>query len=89
MNDQAYLNRNYFLALKAAAAASPAEACLKFGVTMEMAQKVAEMSLSEIDALSQCDRVLFKPVLEPGAFMTIAGVQSPGAREILMGLAKH
>lgn len=88
-NDQTYLNRTYFLALKAAAAASPAQACARFGVDVETAESVAKMTLEQIDNISKSEQVLFKPVLAPGVFMRIVGVKSPQDRQILLGLASH
>lgn len=86
MNDQTYLNQLYLLALRAAAAASPEETCLNFGVDLGFARWAAGLSLHEIENLATSDHVLFRPAHDLVFFRRVAAV-SPANRNILLALA--
>ena len=84
--DEQKLNRTYFTALRAAAARSVPEACAKFSITPQLAERVSCMTMDEIDRLSLSDMVMFKPVMEPNQFMKIAGVEDAKMRAVLSRL---
>lgn len=84
--DAQKLNRTYFTALRAAAARSIPEACAKFSIPPQVAERVSCMTMDEIDRLSLSNMVMFKPVIEPNQFMKIVGVEDAKMRAILSRL---
>jgi len=82
MNDTTYLNRMYLHCLRAAAAASPEAACLKFGVDLNFAQWAAALSAQDIDELAESNYVFFRLTFDK---KVLAAPKE--RREILLGLA--
>lgn len=85
--DEASLNRRYFVALKAAAARSIPEACAKFGVDVDFAKQVADMTLEQIDRLAISDLMLFKPAIPPGQFIKLTQIKDTQSRGIMARLS--
>lgn len=88
--DEATLNRAYFLALRTCAARSIPDACARFGVDVDFATQVAQMTMQDIDKLSLSNLVIYKPTIEPSQFLRIAGIEDSNNRHIVTRLSvKH
>ncbi len=86
MNDNAYLNRTYFMALRATATTSLPDACARYGVDVEFATAVASMSLSEIERMADVNIQLFRPALPMWRILDLARIESSKTRQILVRL---
>ena len=84
MNDNSYLNRTYFMTLRAAATSSLPAACAQFGVDVEFASAVASMSLAEIEKMADVDLMLFRPAMPTWRILDLAGIESSRTRQILV-----
>lgn len=85
--DEAALNRAYFLTLRTVAVKSIPEACTKFGVDIQFAKQVGNMTMNEIERLALSDIVVFKPAIEPQQFLRIAGIDNHTHRHIVARLS--
>lgn len=85
-NDNAYLNRTYFMALRAAATTSLPDACARYGVDVEFATAVASMSLKEIERMADVNLLLFRPAIPMWRILDLARIESLNKRQILVRL---
>lgn len=86
MSDVAFLNRTYLAALRTASARSHAEACAAFGVDVEFAKTIGEMSQEEVERIALSRLPLFKPVFSHTQLLKLARVPDSQKREIFAQL---
>ena len=80
------LNRSYLVILRDAVKSDQAQACLSFGIDEKLANRIAEMSLKDIDDAASTEQVLFRTSLTSDLINNLLRIADPIKKSVLATL---